>query len=108
MAELFGYEKLTVYRKGMAFAAIRSSLLDGLRRRVAACLDVFVAKKLSANHDVYPGKSLLAEIVSMLIAMRKAAAKASAEPSQVEDGRAMLRCIAAMLTSLSKVVSHDA
>lgn len=249
MAELFGHEKLTVYRKGMAFAAIRSVLLDGFHRRVAACdhldrgaesilvniahassswspkerivylghangsalecaacLDVFVAKNLLASHDVYPGKSLLAEIVSMLIAMRKAAAnrvcedhvlhrtekgklfshedldayqtalrltgwveslftafscsadlfskldtsttaivlnlaegngrfsgadpakflgiaykttvqsaalvdlataKCSAEPSQVEDGRDMLRRIAAMLTSLSKVASHD-
>ena len=249
MAQLFGHERLTVYQKGMSFEAIRSGLLDGLPRRVAACdhldrgaesilvniahassswspkerivylghangsalecaacLDVFVAKELLANHAVYPGKSLLAEIVSMLIAMRKttanrvcedralyrtekgrlfshedldvyqtalrltgwverlftafscsadlfskldtsttaivlnlaegngrfsgtdqakflgiaykatvqsaalvdlATAKGSAEPSQVEDGCEMLRCIAAMLTSLSKVASHD-
>ena len=36
-----------------------------------------------------------------------ATAKCFAEPSQVEEGREMLRCIAAMLTSLSKVASHD-
>lgn len=179
---------------------------NGSALECAACLDVFVAKRLLANHDAYPGKSLLAEIVSILIAMRKttansvcedhamyrtekgrlfshedldvyqtalrltgwveslftafscsadllskldtsttaivlnlaegngrfsgtdhakflgiaykatvqsaslvdlATAKGSAEPSQVEDGREMLRCIAAMLTSLSKVASHD-
>ena len=37
MAQLFGHEKLKVYQKGMEFAAIRSKLLDGLPRRVAAC-----------------------------------------------------------------------
>ena len=37
----------------------------------------------------------------------KATAEASAESSQVEDRREMLRCIAAMLTSLSKLASHD-
>ena len=79
-------------------------------------MDVFVAKEFLADHTIYPGKSLLAEIVSILITMRKttadrvldmATAKGSAEPSQVEDGRKMLRCIAAMLTALSKVASHD-
>jgi four helix bundle protein len=178
---------------------------NGSALECAACLDVFVVKKLLASHDVDAGKNLLAEIVSMLIAMRKttatsvcedralyrtvkgslfshedldvyqtalrltgwveslftalscsadlfskldtsttaivlnlaegngrfsgadqakflgiafratvqsaalvdlATAKGSAEPSQVEDGREMLRCIAAMLTSLSKVASH--
>jgi len=133
MAELFGHEKLTVYRKGMAFAASRSGLLEGLRRRVAACdhldraaesilvniahassswfpkerivylghangsalecaacLDVFVAKELLASHDVYPSKSLLAEIVSMLIAMRKTTANGVCEdqaPYRTEKGR---------------------
>lgn len=249
MAQLFGHEKLIVYRKGLAFAAMRSEWLDRMPRRVAACdhlyraaesilvniahasnawlpkerivhlgdangsalecaacLDVFVSKKLFADHDVYPGKNLLAEIVSMLIALRKttanrvceeqamyrtekgslfshedldvyqtalrltgwveslstafacsadllskldasttsivlnlaegngrfsgadhakflyiaykatvhsaalvdlATANSSVEPSQVEDAREMLRRIAAMLTSLAKVVSHD-
>ena len=37
MAQLFGHEKLKVYQKGLDFAAIRSELLDGLPRRVAAC-----------------------------------------------------------------------
>ena len=249
MAQLFDHEKLTVYRKGMTFAAYRSELLERLTRRVAACdhldraaesilvniahassswspkerivclghangsalecaacLDVFVAKELLASHDVYPGKSLLSEIVSMLIVLRKttanrvcedhalyrtekgrlfshedldvyqtalrltgwvdrlfiafscsadlrskldtsttsivlnlaegngrfsgtdqakflgiaykatiqsatlvelATAKGSAEPSQVEDGLEMIRCIAAMITSLAKVVSRE-
>ena len=179
---------------------------NGSALECAACLDVFVAKDLLANHDVYPGKSLLAEIVSILITMRKttankvceehavyrtakgslfshedldvyqtalrltgwveslltafscsadllakldtsttaivlnlaegngrfsgtdqakflgiaykatvqsaslvdlATANGSAESSRVEEGRDMLRCIAAMLTSLSKVASRD-
>lgn len=117
MTQPFGHEKLIVYQKGMRFAAVRSALLDGLHRRVAACdhldrsaesilvniahasstwsaneriiclghangsalecaacLDVLVAKNLLSVDDVYPGKSLLAEVVSMLIAMRKTAA----------------------------------
>ena len=117
MTQLFGHEKLTVYRKSMEFAAMRSEWLDRIPRRVAACdhlyraaesipvniahassarspkqrivhlgdangsalecaacLDVFVAKKLFADRDVYTGKSLLAEIVRMLIAMRKTTA----------------------------------
>ncbi|MDD2460713.1 MAG: four helix bundle protein, partial [Kiritimatiellae bacterium] len=172
----------------------------------AACLDVLVAKRLLADTDVYPGKRLLSEIVSMLIAMRKttanrvceehdlyrtekdrlfshedlevyqtalrltcwveslstafscsadllskldtsttsivlnlaegngrfsgadhakflgiayratvhsgalidlATANSSLGLSQIEDGREMLHCIATMLTSLAKVVSHD-
>lgn len=179
---------------------------NGSALECAACLDVFVAKGLLANQDVYPGKSLLSEIVSMLITMRKttanrvcedhamyrtekgklfshedldvyqtalrltgwverlftafscsadllskldtsttaivlnlaegngrfsgtdqakflgiaykatvqsaslvdlATARSSAAPSQVEAGREMLRCVAAMITSLSKVASHD-
>jgi four helix bundle protein len=37
MAEPFGHEKLSVYRKGMRFAMVRSTLVDALPRRVAAC-----------------------------------------------------------------------
>ena len=44
---------------------------NGSALECAACLDVLVAKALLAPEEVYPGKSLLAEIVSMLITMRK-------------------------------------
>ena len=117
MTQLFGHEKLKVYQKGMGFAEIRSTLLDGLLRRLAACdhldraaesilvniahassswspkerivylghangsalecagcLDVFVAKALLGPPDIDPGKQLLAEIVSILITMRKTTA----------------------------------
>jgi four helix bundle protein len=117
MAELFGHEKLNVYRKAMQFATSRNDLLERLHRRVAACdhfnrsaesipiniahasstwspkervvylghasgsalecaacLDIFVAKGLSGKHDIHSGKCLLAEIVSMLIAMWKTTA----------------------------------
>jgi four helix bundle protein len=46
---------------------------NGSSLECAACLDVFVAKNLLATEDVYPGKSLLAKVVSMLISMRKTA-----------------------------------
>jgi four helix bundle protein len=47
---------------------------NGSALECAACLDVLVAKALLATEDVYPGKSLLAEIVSILITMRKTTA----------------------------------
>lgn len=40
----------------------------------AACLDIFVARALVTGKDMYPGKSLLAEIVSMLVRMRETTA----------------------------------
>jgi four helix bundle protein len=138
VARLFGYEKLTVYRKGMGFAAIRSTLLEGLPRCVAACdhldrgaesiviniahassswspkdrivylghangsalecaacLDVFVAKGLLTVGHVYPGKSLLAEIVSILISMRETTA------SRVREDHAQYR------TNKGKLFSHE-
>lgn len=114
MTQLFGHEKLKVYQMAMNFAAIRSTLLNSLPRRVpacdhleraaesilvniahassswspkdriaylgnangsalecAGCLDVLVAKAMLDREVVASGKSLLAEIVSILIAMRK-------------------------------------
>lgn len=47
---------------------------NGSALECAACLDVLVAKNLLAAEDIYPGKSLLAEVVSILITMRKTAA----------------------------------
>jgi four helix bundle protein len=52
---------------------------NGSAIECAACLDVLVAKALLASTEAYPGKSLLAEIVSMLIAMRKTAANRACE-----------------------------
>jgi len=128
MTQLLGHEKLIVYQTGLRFVVMRSALLDGLPRRVAACdhldrgaesilvniahasstwspnerivylghangsalecaacLDVLVAKNLLAADDVFPGKSLLAEVVSMLITMRKTAA------NRVREGHAAYR-----------------
>jgi four helix bundle protein len=47
---------------------------NGSALECTACLDVLVAKSLTMHDLIHPGKSLLAEIVSMLIAMRKTAA----------------------------------
>ena len=138
MTQLFGHEKLVVYRKGMEFVAMRKTLLDGLPRRVAACdhldrgsesilvniahassswspkerivylghangsalecaacLDVFVAKCLLAAQDVYPSKSLLAEIVSILVRMRETTA------DRVREDQALYR------TKKGKLFSHE-
>lgn len=56
---------------------------NGSALECAACLDVLVAKNLLAVDDVYPGKSLLAEVVSMLITMRKTAANRVCEDHAV-------------------------
>lgn len=46
---------------------------NGSALECAACLDVLGAKNLLSVDDAYPGKSLLAEVVCMLITMRKTA-----------------------------------
>jgi four helix bundle protein len=46
---------------------------NGSALECAACLDVLVAKSLLGFDDVYPAKSLLVEVVSMLITMHKTA-----------------------------------
>ena len=48
---------------------------SGSALECAACMDIFVAKCMLAGQDVYLGKSLLAEIVSMLVRMRETAAE---------------------------------
>lgn len=47
---------------------------NGSALECAACLDVFIAKTLLSTGEANPGKSLLSEVVRMLIAMRKTAA----------------------------------
>ncbi|MFO7871585.1 MAG: four helix bundle protein [Kiritimatiellia bacterium] len=56
---------------------------NGSALECAACLDVLVTKALLAREQVQPGKSLLAEIVSMLITMRKTAANRVCEARAV-------------------------
>jgi len=47
---------------------------SGSALECAACLDIFVAKRLLTAQDVYQNKSVLAEIVSMLVRMRETTA----------------------------------
>ncbi len=47
---------------------------NGSALECAACLDVMVAKTLRMPEEIHSGKRLLAEIVSILITMRKTAA----------------------------------
>ncbi len=57
---------------------------NGSALECAACLDVFVAKMRLSVSDVRPGKSLLREIVSMLIAMKTTAANRVRETHSTE------------------------
>lgn len=68
---------------------------NGSALECAACLDVFVAKNLLKDEDVYPGKSLLAEIVSILITMRKIA------QSRTREDRAVYR------TKTGRLFDHE-
>ncbi len=52
---------------------------NGSALECAACLDVLVAKALLAAEDIFPGKGLLTEIVSILITMRKTTANRACE-----------------------------
>jgi four helix bundle protein len=133
MSQPFGHEKLIVYQKAMHFATLRGGLLHDLVRRVAACdhldrgaesilvniahgsntwspkerivylghangsalecaacLDVLVVKALLLSDQAHPGKCLLLDLTA-----------------SVEEGRELLRRIAAMLTALSKAVTYD-
>ncbi len=47
---------------------------SGSALECAACLDIFVAKRLLSGEDAYERKIVLAEVVSMLIRMREATA----------------------------------
>ena len=85
MTQPFGHEKLIVYQKGMRFVAVRSALLDRLPRRVAAYKDTIQS----------------ASLVDL------ATANGAADVLRVEQGRELLRRIAAMLTALSKVAGND-
>ena len=68
---------------------------SGSALECAACMDIFVAKCLLAGQDVYPGKSLLAEIVSMLVRMRETTA------GRVREEHAQY------LTKKGKLFSHE-
>jgi len=68
---------------------------NGSALECAACLDVLVAKNLLAADDGYPGKSLLAEVVSMLITMRKTTA------NRVREDHAQYR------TKKGKLFNHE-
>lgn len=63
---------------------------NGSALECAACLDVFVAKGLLSSEDACPGKRLLSEIVSILVAMRKSTSNRVCEehvPYRTKQGR---------------------
>jgi four helix bundle protein len=68
---------------------------NGSALECAACLDVFLAKELMSVEAASPGKSLLAEIVSILVSMWKTTA------DRVREDHAPYR------TKLGKLFSHE-
>ena len=68
---------------------------NGSALECAACLDIIVAKELLTACDVHPGKSLLVEIVSMLVSMWKTTA------NRVREDHAAYR------TGKGRLFSHE-
>ena len=103
MTQPFGHEKLIVYQKGMHFVAVGSALLERLPRRVAACdhLDRGAESILLNIAHASSTWSPKERIVYL------ATANGATDVSRVEQGREMLRRIAAMITALSKVARND-
>ena len=121
MAEHFGHERLKVYQKGMQFASIRKTLLDDLPRRVAACdhldrgaesilLNIAHASSSWAPKEriVYLGNASgsALECAACLVDLATVDC-CPADPSPEDEGRDLLRRIAAMLRQLSKAVRDD-
>ena len=79
---------------------------NGSALECAACLDVLVVKKLLVPDQSRPGKSLTAYKATILTASLLDLAGGNLAAG-VEEGRELLRRVAAMLTALSKAVTYD-
>lgn len=96
MTQQFGHEKLIVYQKGMldkATTAIPLNIAEGTGRFSGTDQAKFFG-------IAYKATVQSAAIVDLAVA------RTSPALLRVEEGRALLRKIAAMLTSLSKVSSE--
>ena len=100
---------LIVYQKAMHFATLRGGLLHDLVRRVAACdhLDrgaESILVNIAHGSNTWSPKE---RIVYLGHANGSALECAACLDVLVEEGRELLRRIAAMLTALSKAVTYD-
>ena len=99
MAQLFGHEKLKVYQKGLGFAARRKTFVLNTAEGNGRFSGTDQVKFLGIAYKATVQSASLVDLV--------AADGCSAAPSLVEEGRDLLRRIAAMLRSLSKAVGDD-
>ncbi len=121
MAQPFGHEKLIVYHKATHFAKLRGALLHDLARCVAACdhLDrgaesILVNLNIAEGNGRFTGDdqskfyetAYKATIQSASLLDLAGGNRLDATVS-VEEGRELLRRVAAMLTALSKAVTYD-
>lgn len=134
MAQPFGHEKLIVYQKGLRFAALRSALLSELTRRVAACdhldrgAESILVNIAHASNTWFPKERIVylaagngrftgADQSKFYETAYKSTIHSASlldlvggnEPNEVpsvENGRELLRRVAAMLTALSKGATH--
>ena len=106
MTQPFGHEKLIVYQKGMRFAVVRSALLD--KSTTANVLNIAEGNGRYTGTDQakFYGIAYKAAIQSASL-VDMATVNGVGDASRVEEGRELLRRIAAMLTALSKVAAHD-
>jgi hypothetical protein len=112
MAEHFCHERLNVYQKGMQCASMRRTLLDDLPRRVAACdrLDrgaESILLNIAHASSSWSPKERIVYLGNACGSALECADACPEDPSPVEEGRGLLRRIAAMLRALSKAVSDD-
>jgi four helix bundle protein len=80
---------------------------SGSALECAACLDIFVARALVADQAKFLGIAYKATVQSATLVDLTTDDSCPADPSPVEEGRDLLRRIAAMLRQLSKAVRDD-
>ena len=107
--EPFGHEELIVYQKGMRFASLRGDLLKELPRRVAACDHLDRGAESILVNIAHASSTWSPEERMVYLGHTNGSALecAACLDVQVEQGRELLRRIAAMITALSKSARND-
>ena len=124
MAEHFGHERLKVYQKGMQFASMRKTLLERMSSQFTCSSDLLSKLDKSTTSIVlntvegngrfsgkdqakFLGIAYRATVQSATLVDLATTDSCPADPSPVEEGRDLIRRIAAMLRQLSKAVRDD-
>jgi four helix bundle protein len=109
MVEHFGHERLKVYQKGMQFTC-SSDLLSKLDKSTTSIVLNTVegnGRFSGTDQAKFLGIAYRATVQSATLVDLTTADSCPADPSPVEEGRDLLRRIAAMLRQLSKAVRDD-